>query len=330
MESSLSKPDLLTNITSNKTALYLTLSAVVVLFPNVFYVFYKVAGDMPIPGLQMAQALLVAVYISWSIVYFTLKGDTRTAVGFATFEMFISFFYYWLRLMYEHGHFEWNWYIIPAIAFAVFLPWSVKNYAGSIIKPALASEKSVDYEYKTGQDEINTELAWSRMYPDYNTVPEHHYNTVPEQRADKIIMVDGMKYNVSETEEIFRHNKREFEKTVQLNIDQEKEIAHLQEENEKLKSTLVHPDTFKRIDDFTEELKQIDWKHAGEIQRLEKEKNWYKDLLLKYADKITPEEARKLNQSDGVSPVQIASDIEKQIENRIPKLSSTILDAPDA
>lgn len=116
-------------LTSDRTAFYLTMFAVIVLFPNAFYMLYKIGGDMPIYGLRFAQAFIGGVYISGSIAYFTIKKDMKTAYAFAVFEMLISFFYYWNRLMFESGDFKMNWYIIPACLIAAFLPWSVKNYA---------------------------------------------------------------------------------------------------------------------------------------------------------------------------------------------------------
>lgn len=119
-------------VKSNESAFWLTIFAVLILSPNVFYMFYSVSTEMPWPYLREAQAFGVALYISWSIVYNTLKKRVAIASYYALFEMGISMCYYWLRLMYENDRFEWNWYIIPAFAFAIILPWSVKNYASTI------------------------------------------------------------------------------------------------------------------------------------------------------------------------------------------------------
>jgi hypothetical protein len=143
---------LIKSVKSNLANFWLTIFGVLILSPNVFYVFYKISVEMPWPYLREAQAAGVALYVSWSIVYNTLKGNLKIAFRFALFEVFISICYYWLRLMFETGSFEWNWYIIPAFAFALMLPLSLKEGA-SYIKDedseALTNEQRThDWTYK--------------------------------------------------------------------------------------------------------------------------------------------------------------------------------------
>lgn len=222
---------LLDKIKSDTTALYLTLAASIVIFPNVFYVAYYVGAEMPIPGLREVQAFVTASFISWSVVYFALKRDVKASVAFATFEMLISITYYWLRLMFtDEGDFKVNFDIISGLLFACFLPWSVKYYASSA--SSVAS---------------------------------------PEKIRDKLHYDDE-----------FTHNEN---------------IFHLQKNNKELGVVLDMRNIENEI--LKEEIKgyqEIQILHEAQRDQLISEKAWLKDIVVKHATKITPEQAIKLNE----------------------------------
>ncbi len=148
---------LIQKVKSNLANFWLTIFGVLILSPNVFYVFYKISVEMPWPYLREAQAAGVALYVSWSIVSNTMKGNLKIALRFAVFEVFISVCYYWLRLMFETGSFEWNWYIIPAFAFALMIPLSLKEGASYIKDEEVIPEPKDDFNYASKFAGLNTE-----------------------------------------------------------------------------------------------------------------------------------------------------------------------------
>lgn len=124
-------------IKSNNSAFWQTMLGVLILSPNVFYVFYQIAihgVDQPfLRYIITAQSVAVAIYVSWSIVYNTMKKQINQALYFCYFEIFIAGCNYWLRLMFDDtGEFKFNGYIFAALAFTIMLPLSVKAYAATI------------------------------------------------------------------------------------------------------------------------------------------------------------------------------------------------------
>lgn len=130
---------MLKTLQHNNFALWLTMASVLFLSPNCFYVFHRISTEhvdtnpaLDIPALRIIQAIGVALLIAFAIVYYTVKKNKKVALGFAWFEFFISTCYYWISLMVTPDGIVWNWYFVPAMAFAIVLPWSVKSYADEI------------------------------------------------------------------------------------------------------------------------------------------------------------------------------------------------------
>jgi len=270
-------------VTSRRTAFYLTLSAIIVLFPNFFYMMYKIGGDMPIHGLRLTQALIAGVYVSGSIAYFTLRGETRIAYAFAIFEMFISFFYYWNRLMFDDaGNWHMNWYIIPACLIAMFLPWSVKNYASVVRKPS-----TVETEAPT-------------LHKDNKSVID---NIVSEKAFDQLnqlvsMLKEGEKINDNISQGFNNRNYTRSPEDINI-IDKlytEKEELREQHENLKENYNILYDKVNLLEKEKNGDVVIIDSKLVKaeqEIQRLESEKEWYRSIIEEYnigkgKEKVSP------------------------------------------
>lgn len=125
---------ILQRLQSNNFAIYLSMIACIILCPNMIYVFYHIGDEMPIPFLREIFSVLAALLLCCFILYFIVKKDFQMSERFAYFEWFISSCYYTIRLviipLLEDKNI--NWYIVPALALAYILPWSVKQCAKTI------------------------------------------------------------------------------------------------------------------------------------------------------------------------------------------------------
>jgi len=196
---------------------------------------------MPWPYLREAQAAGVALYVSWSIVYNTLKGNLKIAFRFAMFEMFISVCYYWLRLMFETGSFEWNWYIIPAFAFALMLPLSLKEGASYIKDEEVIPEPKdhFNFEFINGVKQNQPEAKTVSF-----AIPEEYSNPVapivdPEFIKELEMKIEEFKALEGEHGQM----KSERDAAIALSNTRAEELAKAQAEIEKLKNKL--PDKFE-------------------------------------------------------------------------------------
>lgn len=117
------------------------------------------------PYLKIGQAIVVAMAISFALIYFVLTADGkdysktgRTVMTFYSLEVFLNLIYYFKKIvfdnLYEQVHIsgswsdirwsEPNWFLLLiGIPFAIFIPYIIKSYAGSIQahKPALAIDE---------------------------------------------------------------------------------------------------------------------------------------------------------------------------------------------
>ncbi len=194
--------------------------------------------------LRITHAAGVAFYISWSIVFFTMKGKQKIANGFAFFEMFISICYYWLRIMWnDAGEFEMNFYIIPALSFAIVMPWSLKFYAGMV---------GDDHQEIKGPEKINIHIKDTKD----KTIDSDHlndinvYHSIGQPYSDSDILkfqrdvaIDLNDKNQAKIDELLQEKEAILKSSFDQFKDQEGQIREL---------TQVSADTVKELNDMTD------------------------------------------------------------------------------
>lgn len=110
-------------IKSNRTAFYLALFTVCCLAPLTFFVHYSFS-QFSQPYKEIVSGM-IALIIAGAIMYFTVKINKPVAMNFAYFEVMVATYYYITNL-------GWSWALIPALGFAVILPYSVAKYTDEI------------------------------------------------------------------------------------------------------------------------------------------------------------------------------------------------------
>jgi hypothetical protein len=194
-------------IKSNKSAFWQTLLGTTILAPNVYYVFYKIISwgvdpaTLKIPYILEAHAVAVAIYVSWSIMYNTMKKQINMALYFCYFEIMVSGCNYIIRLMFDaEGNFYFNGYIIMAMAFTIMLPMSVKAYAATI-KDDEEEEKPGEKLYndlKSNYVEINNILQAERAAGmDRNKYIDHLEKEVRERDGIIKMQTEAMEMKIS-------------------------------------------------------------------------------------------------------------------------------------
>jgi hypothetical protein len=125
-------PWLLTYLTSNRFILYTCIFTVMFLTPNTYYVFHSFCVFLS-PYREIASAG-VALIIASAIMIYTLRKNQNQALFFAWFEVSISVYYYVMTIVRSDEPYA-LWGLIPALSFALILPYSVRGYANEIRVP---------------------------------------------------------------------------------------------------------------------------------------------------------------------------------------------------
>lgn len=108
---------------SQRFVVYLALFTVIFLAPTTYFVYHSFSVFIS-PWREIASAG-VALIIAGAIMFFTVRKNKSVALHFALFEVMIAIYYY----IYVLGL---TWALIPAIGFAIILPYSVSKYTNEI------------------------------------------------------------------------------------------------------------------------------------------------------------------------------------------------------
>lgn len=104
---------------SNRFVLYVAIFTVLFLAPNTYFVYYTFSVFIS-PWREIASAG-VALIIASAIMIYTIRKNEQVALHFAYFEVMVSSYYYIDTLGLD-------WALIPALGFAIILPYSVSKY----------------------------------------------------------------------------------------------------------------------------------------------------------------------------------------------------------
>lgn len=149
------RPQLLDYMQSLPFMFWVAMVTTVLLAPNTYFVYYSISQFIS-PYREIAAAG-VALVLSASIMFYTLRGNIKMASYFAWFEMSISAYYYttWIGL---------DWGLIPAYSFTLMLPTSLKWYAAEVLVPTEPAEPIVVVR-PPNEQELNTIM---NQHPDFN------------------------------------------------------------------------------------------------------------------------------------------------------------------
>lgn len=117
---------------SQRFMFYVTLFTVIALAPNTYYVFHKLSVFNPI--YRELFSLFVAAVIAGAIMLYTVRKNIPVALNFAYFEVVLASYYYISTIGFD-------WALIPALGFAMILPYSVSKSAEEIDRIALIEEE---------------------------------------------------------------------------------------------------------------------------------------------------------------------------------------------
>jgi hypothetical protein len=128
--------------------------------------------------LRILQAVVIAMAISFALLYFVLTADNkdhktfRIVWVFYTLEVFLNIVYYMKKIVFDvlfaqvqvqgsWSNLNWsepNWFmLLIGLPFAIFIPFIIKSYAGTIDahKPALALDDDDFVKAKSMSEQIN-------------------------------------------------------------------------------------------------------------------------------------------------------------------------------
>lgn len=125
---------------SQRFMFYVTLFTVIALAPNTYYVFHKLSVLNPI--YRELFSLFVAAVIAGAIMLYTVRKNVPVALNFAYFEVMVASYYYISTIGLD-------WALIPALGFAMIMPYSVSKSAEEIDRIALVEEGPMQI---TGQE----------------------------------------------------------------------------------------------------------------------------------------------------------------------------------
>lgn len=108
---------------SQRFMFYITLFTVVALAPNTYYVFHLLSVFMA-PYRELFSGFVAAV-IAGAIMLYTVRKNKDVALNFAYFEVMVSGYYYISTIGFD-------WALIPALGFAMIMPYSVSQSAQEI------------------------------------------------------------------------------------------------------------------------------------------------------------------------------------------------------
>lgn len=123
-------------------------------------------------NVKMLQAVMIAIFLSCALLYFTLIADEKNQKVnkqirmFFYFEAFVNTWYYAHKMIFEKGdtilemlkNADWT-LLIVSIPFAIFIPLSLKSYASEIrTKDPEDEDRIID---KNLLEELKTELQKS-------------------------------------------------------------------------------------------------------------------------------------------------------------------------
>lgn len=108
---------------SQRFIVWAAMFTVIFLAPNTYFVFYTFSVFIS-PWREIASGG-VALIIASAIMIYTIRKNKAVAMNFALFEVMVAAYYYISTIGLD-------WALIPALGFAVILPYSVSKYTNEI------------------------------------------------------------------------------------------------------------------------------------------------------------------------------------------------------
>jgi len=108
---------------SQRFIVWAAIFTVIFLAPNTYFVFYTFSVFIS-PWREIASAG-VAIIIASAIMIYTIRKNKAVALNFALFEVMVAAYYYISTIGID-------WALIPALGFAIILPYSVSKYTNEI------------------------------------------------------------------------------------------------------------------------------------------------------------------------------------------------------
>lgn len=165
------------------------------------------------PYLKISQAIVVAMAISFALIYFVLTADGKdysktgkVVTTFYSLEVFLNLIYYFKKIVFDNlysqvsvsgswSDIRWsepNWFLLLiGIPFAVFIPYIIKSYAGSIqaYKPALALDDE-DFVKSTELSKLIDERVDLAFKNAETSLPEKLSELISQSSVDDTKLAD--------------------------------------------------------------------------------------------------------------------------------------------